>query len=661
MADFPNLAGTIGTCIAAFIALVALAYALPAYLIYKASRQENPPTEEHRGLHRVQCSSSKKRRRITQTSGIPEDALDGENEQVADDEDKRREAEVLDLAQSWHTKSSEIPFDADGDLNPHSKNFNAKAWAKAMLDTHLGDPKAHPLRTVGLAFRNLNIYGYGMSTDYQKTVLNVWFDAWGFVQKMLRVNRRVDILRDFEGIVNAGEMLVVLGPPGSGCSTLLKTIAGETDGFTVDPKSYLNYQGISAKQMHKDFRGESLYTAEIDVHFPMLSVGDTLTFAARARLPRHVPVGLKKSPTAFAEHIRDVVMAMFGITHTTNTRVGNEYIRGISGGERKRVTIAEATLAGAPLQCWDNSTRGLDSANAIEFCKTLRIQTEINRNTACVTLYQSPQAIYDIFDKVIVLYEGRQIFFGPTTAALEYFEEMGFECPERQTTPDFLTSMTSPKERLCIVRKGWESRVPRTPDEFAQRWKQSEHRKILMMEIDKYRQTYVMGGRYLRKFKKSRRAQQAKRQCAGSPYTLSYTQQVQLCLWRAFQRLKGDPSLTFYRLCGNFVVALLLGSVFYNLQPNTSSFYQRSTLLFFTVLLNAFGSALEVSCPILKLSAVQLLKENRFLCFTRKDRLSKSTIAMLSTAHPLKHLRACSWICHTRLEMPSSSTQYSTL
>jgi len=292
-------------------------------------------------------------------------------------------------------------------------------------------------------------------------------------------------------------------------------------------------------------------------------------------------------------------MAMFGITHTTNTRVGNEFVRGISGGERKRVTIAEATLSGAPLQCWDNSTRGLDSANAIEFCKTLRIQTEINKNTACVTVYQSPQAIYDIFDKVIVLYEGRQIFFGPTTAAQEYFEKMGFECPARQTTPDFLTSMTSPQERMRIVRKGWENKVPRTPDEFAQRWKESEQRKWLMMEIDKYDKTYAIGGEYLQKFKESRRAQQAKHQRVGSPYTLSYIQQVKLCLWRGFQRLKADPSLTFYRLCGNFVVALIFGSVFYKLKPDTSSFYQRSTLLFFTVMLNAFGSALEVRSPTL--------------------------------------------------------------
>jgi ATP-binding cassette subfamily G (WHITE) protein 2 (PDR) len=90
----------------------------------------------------------------------------------------------------------------------------------------------------------------------------------------------------------------------SGCSTLLKTIAGETHGFQVDPKSYLNYRGISAKDMNTAFRGEAIYTAEIDAHFPHLTVGDTLYFAALARAPRQIPGAVSR--TRYAEHLRDV-------------------------------------------------------------------------------------------------------------------------------------------------------------------------------------------------------------------------------------------------------------------------------------------------------------------------------------------------------------------
>lgn len=348
--------------------------------------------------------------------------------------------------------------------------------------------------------------------------------------------------------------------------------------------------GISAKEMHTRHRGEAIYTAEVDVHFPQLSVGDTLTFAARARQPRHLPEGLNKNH--FANHLRDVVMAMFGISHTMNTRVGNEFIRGVSGGERKRVTISEAALSGAPLQCWDNSTRGLDSANAIEFCRTLRLQTELFNSTACVSIYQAPQTAYDFFDKAVVLYEGRQIFFGRADEAKQYFINLGFECPARQTTPDFLTSMTSSLER--IVRPGFEGKAPRTPDEFATAWKNSAEYRALQVEIEEYKEAHPVGGPDAVAFRAAKRAQQAKGQRKKSPFTLSYTQQIELCLWRGWKRLVGDPSLTVGALIGNFIMALIIGSVFYNLDDTSSSFFQRGALLFFACLMNAFASALEV-------------------------------------------------------------------
>ncbi|SPJ89757.1 probable ABC1 transport protein [Fusarium torulosum] len=513
-----------------------------------------------------------------------------------DSEMERRTSVVQALARSYsHASGAHVggqnPFQAgeDSPLNPNSPNFNAREWARSIVELVRQD--GHGFRSAGVCYQNLNVYGYGGASDYQGDVANVWLGLSDVFGKLTgRSRQRIDILRNFDGVVHAGEMLVVLGPPGAGCSTTLKTIAGELNGIYVDDGSYFNYQGMTAKEMHSHHRGEAIYTAEIDVHFPMLSVGDTLTFAARARQPRELPQGLNRND--FADHLRDVVMAMFGISHTVNTRVGNEYIRGVSGGERKRVTISEAALSGAPLQCWDNSTRGLDSANAIEFCKTLRLQTELFNNTAVVSIYQSPQSAYDLFDKATVIYEGRQIFFGRADAAKQYFINLGFECPARQTTPDFLTSMTAPNER--IVQEGFKGKVPRTPDEFATAWKNSAEYKALQVEIEEYKVAHPINGPDAEAFRASKQAQQAKRQRLKSPYTLSYMQQIQLCLWRGWLRLKGDPGVTVGSLIGNFVMALIIGSVFYNLDDNSSSFFQRGALLFFAVLMNAFASALEI-------------------------------------------------------------------
>ncbi|GKT65447.1 ABC-2 type transporter [Colletotrichum tofieldiae] len=524
---------------------------------------------------------------------------DSDKISAEDDEDselERRQSLVQSLARKYSHASATgtvggNPFFADetSPLNPNSPNFNGRAWARAIVD--LVSQNGASFRTSGVAFQNLNVFGFGQATDYQKDVGNIWLSVAGLARKFTGGGKtRIDILRNFDGLVRKGEMLVVLGPPGSGCSTFLKTIAGETNGLYTDDTSYFNYQGMTAKEMHTQHRGEAIYTAEVDVHFPQLSVGDTLTFAARARQPRQLPEGLDKN--TFAQHLRDVVMALFGISHTVNTRVGNEYIRGVSGGERKRVTIAEAALSGAPLQCWDNSTRGLDSANAIEFCKTLRLQTELFDSTACVSIYQAPQSAYDLFDKVAVLYEGRQIFFGRANDAKQYFVDLGYDCPARATTPDFLTSMTSPQERH--VRPGWENKAPRTPDEFATAWKNSANYKALQAEIEEYKQTHPLNGPDAEAFRASKKAQQAKGQRAKSPFTLSYSQQIQLCLWRGFRRLIGDPSITVGSLIGNIAMGLIIGSVFYNLQQTTESFFQRGALLFFALLMNAFSSALEI-------------------------------------------------------------------
>lgn len=265
---------------------------------------------------------------------------------------------------------------------------------------------------------------------------------------------------------------------------------------------------------------------------------------------------------------------------------------GVSGGERKRVSIAENILCGSPLQCWDNSTRGLDSSTALEFVRSLRIHADYLSSTAIVAIYQASQAIYDVFDKVTVLYEGRQIYFGGASDAKRFFVDMGFHCPDRQTTADFLTSLTSPSERK--VRDGYEHLVPRTPDEFAARWKESIDRKQLLDEIEAYQRDFPLHGEKYQEFSRSRAAEKAKGTRAASPYTLSYYMQIRLCLWRGFLRLKGDMSMTLTSVIGNIIMSLIVSSVFYNLSDDTSSFYSRGALLFFAILLNAFASALEI-------------------------------------------------------------------
>jgi ATP-binding cassette, subfamily G (WHITE), member 2, PDR len=165
--------------------------------------------------------------------------------------EERRNSVVQELARRYtshqsHTSVAGNPFFADDNspLNPNSEHFNGRAWAKSIVD--MVSSEGHAFRTSGVAFQNLNVFGFGQATDYQKDVFNIILSTAGVVRDWFGYGkRRIDILRSFDGVVRKGEMLVVLGPPGSGCSTFLKTIAGETNGLNVDEKSYFNYQGKS--------------------------------------------------------------------------------------------------------------------------------------------------------------------------------------------------------------------------------------------------------------------------------------------------------------------------------------------------------------------------------------------------------------------------------
>lgn len=198
-------------------------------------------------------------------------------------------------------------------------------------------------------------------------------------------------------------------------------------------------------------------------------MGETLELTCAARAP-HVRVN-DMSRKDYIKSITEVVMAVFGLSHTRNSKVGNEFIRGVSGVERKRVSISEMMLAESPTACWDNSTRGLDAATALEFAKALQISSRVAGISHTVAIYQASQAIYEVFNKVSALDDGRQIFFGSTKIAKRFFEEMGWYSSPRQTTADFLTSVTNPRGRKA--REGYEKKVPRTAEEFQRYWKQS--------------------------------------------------------------------------------------------------------------------------------------------------------------------------------------------
>lgn len=165
----------------------------------------------------------------------------------------RLSEDVAELAERWSYSSTSLGSGSQGlnpkpgsHLDPLSANFDARIWVKEFIRITESDPKSAPSRVLGLAFKDLNVFGWGTGAEYQTTTGSVLTDTISYLIRLVRGNRhgrQVDILRGFEGVVEKGEMLLVLGPPGSGCSTLLKTLSGETATLQVSAESYINFRG----------------------------------------------------------------------------------------------------------------------------------------------------------------------------------------------------------------------------------------------------------------------------------------------------------------------------------------------------------------------------------------------------------------------------------
>ncbi|EXJ78566.1 hypothetical protein A1O1_08967 [Capronia coronata CBS 617.96] len=474
------------------------------------------------------------------------------------------------------------------EFNPHHPSFNFFLWLRKYVQ--LLEQHNFKRRRSGFTFENLSVSGKGSALVLQKTVGSIFMQPFR-LREIFSNPPEKHILRNFNGHVNSGELLIVLGRPGSGCSTFLKSVCAELQGLQLSKDSSITYSGIKQDVFSKEFKGEAIYNQENEKHFPHLTVGETLNFAAACRAPSNRVLDVPRK--VWAEHMASVMMNIFGLSHTRNTKVGDDFVRGVSGGERKRVSLAEMALAGPPIAAWDNSTRGLDSQTALEFIRSLRTAADIGGLTSLIAIYQASQAIYDLCDKAIVLYEGRQIYFGPTNNAKAYFEEMGWYCPPRQTTGDFLTSVTNASERR--PRQGFENRVPRTAEDFEKYWLQSPHFKSAREEISRAENEDADGKEALATFRESHQRRKAEHTRPKSPYVINIPMQIRLCTTRAYQRLWNDKASTIAVVFSQIAQALIVGSVFYGTPLSTGSFFAKGSVLFFAVLLSALKSIVEIN------------------------------------------------------------------
>ncbi|OOO06490.1 ABC-2 type transporter [Aspergillus oryzae] len=520
-----------------------------------------------------------------------DDTLSDTSSSVSSDEEQERQSLSRIASSRLGQVLSATHAKNEPQLDPNSPEFDHRRWAQFVL-RRMHECGIEPPQQ-GVVFKDLQVSGSGSALQYQETVLSTFAIPFRTAARAIAGQKRMprrQILRGFDGLLEGGELLLVLGRPGSGCSTLLKTICGRMGGLTLEPESTIHYNGVGYEDMIKHHRGEIAYNKEVDEHFPHLTVGQTLSFAAHARAPRRRIEGVTR--TEFADTMTKVVMSVYGLSHTVNTKVGDNFIRGVSGGERKRVSIAEMFLSNCRIGAWDNSTRGLDAASALKFVRALRLSADMSNSCHAVAAYQASQSMYDLFEKVVVLYEGYEIYFGRCDAAVEYFQRMGWERPEKQVSPDFLTAITNPLERRA--RPGMEDKVPRSAKEFSEYWKRSVEYQNLRTEIGRYVQEHAPNGEAAQILRQVHEEKQARHTRTNSPYLLSIPMQIRLCVRRAYQRLRNDLPTAMSTVVVQTILSLIIGSVFYNSPNSSNAFFQKGAILYFSVLMNALITIGEI-------------------------------------------------------------------
>ena len=458
------------------------------------------------------------------------------------------------------------------------ESFGDWAMAQEVKEIHARNIKQKPKR-LGVTWENLTVSGAGRSALIQESVLSQ-FNLLQTVKESRQPKSMKTILENSHGCVKPGEMLLVLGRPGAGCTTLLKQLANKRSGY-AGIEGDVHFGSLPAEEANK-YRGQIVMNTEQEIFFPTLTAGQTIEFATRMKIPDkgvRDPVDEKE----YQQQVKDFLLRSMGIEHTHDTKVGNELVRGVSGGERKRVSIIECMAARGSVFCWDNSTRGLDASTALEWSKAIRAMTTIMGLTTIATLYQAGNGIFEQFDKVLVLDEGKEIFYGPRQEARPFMEQLGFQCDDSANVADFLTGVTVPSERA--IRPGWESSFPRTADTVRERYQKSEIYQRMQSEYSFPKSNTAKSG--TSDFIESVAQEKSRHLPKSSQFTVPLGDQVSNAVRRQYQILWGDRATFVIKQCITIVLALVTGSLFYQSPSNSAGLFTVGGTLFISVL--AFG------------------------------------------------------------------------
>ncbi|XP_068164681.1 broad substrate specificity ATP-binding cassette transporter ABCG2-like [Antennarius striatus] len=377
-----------------------------------------------------------------------------------------------------------------------------------------------------------------------------------------------DILIDLNGIMRPG-LNAIMGPTGSGKSSFLDVLAGRKDLAGVSGEVL-----IDGACQPPNFKCLSGYVVQDDVVMGSLTVRENLTFSAALRLPECIAHKEKE------DKVNRLIQEL-GLNHVADSRVGTQLFRGISGGERKRTSIGMEMIIDPSVLFLDEPTTGLDASTA-NYVLLLLKKMACQGRTIILSIHQPRYSIYRLFDSLTLLHRGRQVYHGPTEAALDYFSGIGYTCEPHNNPPDFFLDLingdAASSTHKDIKDLGAESiSIARCEleEKFVEEYRNSVFFQQAKAELD--------------------RIVQGKQAMAAPPpriitYNTGFATQFRWVFRRALRNLVINPQVYFAQSAITLVLSLIIGAIFYNMQLDQSGIQNRNGLLFFIIVNQCFSS-----------------------------------------------------------------------
>ncbi|KAI9398405.1 hypothetical protein POPTR_003G179000v4 [Populus trichocarpa] len=479
--------------------------------------------------------------------------------------------------------------------------------------------------TIEVRYENLNIeaeayVGSSALPSFAKFIFNIIEGFFIALHVLPSRKKPLTILKDVSGIIKPSRLTLLLGPPNSGKTTLLLALAGKLDP-SLKFSGHVTYNGHEMNEFIP--QRTAAYVSQHDLHIGEMTVRETLEFSARcqgvghlhemlAELSRRekeanikpdpdVDVFMKAVATQGQEAnvITDYVLKILGLEVCADTLVGDEMIRGISGGQRKRVTTGEMLVGPSRALLMDEISTGLDSSTTYQIVNSLKQTIHVLNCTAVISLLQPAPETYDLFDDIILLSDGQIVYQGPRENVLGFFEHMGFKCPDRKGAADFLQEVTSKKDQ-------------------EQYWaiKDQPYRFVRVNEFSEAFQSFNVGRKIADElsipFDKTKNHPAA---LVNKKYGAGKMDLLKANFSREYLLMKRNSFVYIFKICQLTVVALISMSLFFRTKMHHDTVADGGIYtgaLFFTVIMIMFNGMSELSMTIAKLPVFYKQRELLF-------------------------------------------------